>query len=127
MKGIARFFFIAALAYAVLGFVVGLSMAITHDHSQLPTHAHIMVIGWLSFFCFAVFYHLFEDRMSRAMALAHFGLAQVAMLVLAIGLYLVYSGQTQFAPVPAVGASAYALSFLIFAAGSWRAIHSKAG
>ena len=56
MRGIARGFFASAVVYGLLGMLLGLDMAIRHDHVELPTHAHIMVVGWLTFaiFGFAV-------------------------------------------------------------------------
>ena len=57
MNEIARKFFLTAVAYGILGLGLGLHMAISQDHGQLPVHAHIMVIGWLSFVVFGFFYH----------------------------------------------------------------------
>jgi hypothetical protein len=122
MNGIARGFFITAIAYGVLGMILGLTMAITHDHQQRPTHAHIMVIGWLSFFAFGFFYHQFGKAMSRSLSLVHFWLAQAAVIALVIGLWLIYSGRTQFEPIAAVSSITYALSFLVFGAAAWPAL-----
>ena len=61
MTGVARLFFILAIAYAILGMLLGLHMAIGQDHTQMPTHAHTMVLGWLMSAVFAFFYHLFPD------------------------------------------------------------------
>ena len=61
MTGVARLFFILAIAYAILGLLLGLKMSISQDHSQMPTHAHMMVLGWLMSAVFAFFYHLFPE------------------------------------------------------------------
>ena len=58
MQGVARNFFTLAVIYAVVGMLLGLSMAMCQDHSQTPTHAHIMVLGWVMSSVFAFFYHL---------------------------------------------------------------------
>ena len=58
MQGVARNFFTLAIIYAIVGMMLGLSMAMSQDHSQMPTHAHIMVLGWLMSSVFAFFYHL---------------------------------------------------------------------
>lgn len=52
MRAVARGFFTAAIAYGLLGMLLGLHMVIGHDHGQRPTHAHVMVIGWVSFAIF---------------------------------------------------------------------------
>ena len=47
MTGAARNFLILAIIYAIGGMILGLTMAISQDHSQMPVHAHTMVAGWL--------------------------------------------------------------------------------
>src|SRR5205823_9821690 len=59
MQGVARNFFTLAIIYALCGMALGLHMAISQDHGQMPTHAHTMVAGWLMSSVFAFFYHLF--------------------------------------------------------------------
>ena len=38
-----------SLIYGLAGLLLGLDMGIRHDHAELPTHAHIMVVGWVTF------------------------------------------------------------------------------
>ena len=111
----ARRFFGAALLFGILGFIFGLHMAMSHDHSQMPTHAHIMVIGWVSFAIFGFFYQLFGDRVSKGLSEVHFWLALVSLIGLVIGLTLIYSGSVEYEPIAAISSIAYAVSFLIFA------------
>jgi hypothetical protein len=118
MSGVAKGFLISAIVYGLLGMLLGLEMAISHNHGQRPTHAHIMVIGWLSFFAFGLFYLHFGKAMSRLLSLLHFWTAQGALVGLIIGLLLIYSGKTEYEPIAAVSSIAYALSFLVFAAGA---------
>jgi len=115
MRGIAKAFFLTAVVYGVLGMLLGLDMAMRHDHAELPTHAHIMVVGWLSFAVFAFFYHLLGAAVPRWLALTHAWLAQVSLAVMVVGLWLFYGGSTQFEPLAAIGALGYAVSFLVFA------------
>jgi cbb3-type cytochrome oxidase subunit 1 len=116
MNSIARGFLISAIVYGVLGMLLGLEMGITHNHGQMPTHAHILVIGWVSFFLFGLYYLQFGKVTSRALSLVHFWMAQCALIALVIGLWLIYSGRNQYDPIAAVASIAYALSFLVFAA-----------
>lgn len=125
MEFIARWFFTMAVLYGLLGILLGLQMAMSHDHGQLPTHAHIMVIGWLSFAVFGFFYHLFGKSVSRLMALAHFWTAQISFAGLVAGLWIFYSGETQLEPVAAISALAYAASFFIFAAAAWPVLRAR--
>lgn len=125
MRGIARGFFTAAIVYGVLGMALGLHMAVAQNHGQMPTHAHIMVIGWLSFAVFGVFYYLLGKAVPRVLSLTHFWLAQVSMAGLMTGLFLIYSGRVQFEPVAAISASLYALSFVVFAIGALSAMRDS--
>jgi cbb3-type cytochrome oxidase subunit 1 len=103
MRGLGKGFFVSALVYGVLGMLLGLHMAISNNHGQMPTHAHIMVIGWVSFAIFGLFYAMFENFVPQALARIHFWLAQVSLAALVVGLLLVYSGRPQFEPIlPAV-------------------------
>jgi cbb3-type cytochrome oxidase subunit 1 len=126
MPGIARAFLASAVVYGILGILLGLDMAMRHDHAELPTHAHIMVVGWVSFAIFAFFYHLLGRAVPHWLARAHFWLAQVSMAVMIAGLWLFYGGQTQFEPAAAIGALGYAASFLLFAAAAYMALREQA-
>ena len=114
MVGIGRWFFITALAYGVLGMILGLHMAISQDHGQMPTHAHIMVIGWVSFAVFGLFYASHGAGVPAFLAVLHFAVAQISFAGLAVGLWLLYSGKPEYEPVAAISSLAYAGSFLIF-------------
>ena len=115
MNCVAKGFFITAIVYALLGMLMGLEMAISHNHGQMPTHAHTLVIGWLSFSLFGFYYSQFGKAMPRVLSLIHFWMAQAALIGLIIGLRLIYSGQSQFEPIAAVSSIGYALSFVVFA------------
>jgi hypothetical protein len=126
MRGIAKAFFATAVVYGILGMALGLAMAIGHDHAELPTHAHIMVAGWLSFAVFGFFYHLMGEGVPRWLGLAHLWLAQISTAVMIAGLFLYYAGRTQFEPLAAIGALGYAASFLLFAAAAFIALRAPA-
>ena len=125
MGKIARGILGAAILYGLAGLAAGLLMAITEDHSQMPTHAHIMVIGWVSFFLFSLFYDRFEDRVSGILARLHFWSAQLSLLPLIVGLWLLYSGREEFTPLAAGSAIGYAVSFVIFAAVALPIVRAK--
>lgn len=114
MVSIARLFFASALIYGILGMLLGLHMAASHDHGQMPTHAHLLVIGWVSFAIFGLFYHLFADTVSKVLSAIHLWLAQLSFIGIVAGLFLYYSGRTEFEPVAAISSLAYAVSFVVF-------------
>ena len=116
MRGVSAWFFGTAVVYGTLGVLLGTIMGATEDHSQLVTHAHMLLIGWVSFAIFGVFYHLFPGRAASVLARVHFGLAQISYIVLIAALFLIFSGNPGAgAPNAGVGSVAYLLSFLLFA------------
>ncbi|MFI0842591.1 hypothetical protein [Mesorhizobium sp. IMUNJ 23232] len=115
MHGVARNFFTLAILYAVCGMALGLHMSITHDHSQMPVHAHAMVAGWLMSAVFAFFYHLVPTAGSSRLAMVHFWLTAVSGLMLIVGLYFLLAGNTAIEPVVAIGSLVFYAGILLFA------------
>ena len=115
MSGVAFWFFLAAIFYGLLGMVLGLQMAISEDHGPMPVHAHILVIGWLSFAIFGFFYFQFANTVARFASLVHAWAAQISLAGLIIGLWFVYTGNGAFVPLAAGASIVYALSFCVFA------------
>ena len=122
MQGVARNFFTLAVIYAISGMMLGLSMAMSHDHSQMPTHAHIMVVGWLMSAVFAVFYHLMPVARASRLATIHFWLAAISSLGMFTGLFVLYGGNPVIEPVLGVSAMAYFAATVLFAFIALRAL-----
>jgi TRAP-type C4-dicarboxylate transport system permease small subunit len=120
MKGIAAWFFGTAVLYVIVGMSIGIDMAMSQNHAQMPTHAHINLIGWVSFALFAFFYHLFPARAQGWLAMTHFAVAQLSFLVLVVGLYIVFSGDPEGGEALAAPASmVYLASMVLFAVIAW--------
>ena len=119
MQGVARNFFILGIVMAIAGLMLGLKMAITQDHGQMPVHAHIMVAGWLMSAVFGFFYHLFPVARQNKLATIHFWMHAVGIVVLTVSLYFVLAGNPGVEPVTAVSSILFFLGTLLFA---WIAI-----
>jgi hypothetical protein len=116
MTGVSARFFGSAIIYGILGMILGNIMGLTQDHSQLTTHAHLLLIGWVSFAIFGFFYHQFPARAGSLPARLHFWLAQASYIVLIIGLYFIFAGNPEAGdPLAGIGSLAYLLSMLLFA------------
>jgi hypothetical protein len=115
MRGLSAWFFGSALIYGVVGLVFGLIINPGGAHNQIPTHAHLLDIGWVSFALFGFFYHLFPERAATALASLHFWVAQVSLIALAIGFYLLFAGFIPVGePIAVVASIGYLLSMLFF-------------
>lgn len=114
MKGASRLFFILAIAYAVAGMSLGIYMAASHDHGQMPTHAHIMVAGWVMSAVFAFFYHLFPEIGARPLARAHFWIQAVSGVVLVVSLFFLLNGNEAIEPVTALASVGFLAGMFLF-------------
>ena len=114
MKGAERLFFILAVSYAVAGMVLGIYMAASHDHGQMPTHAHIMVAGWLMSSVFAFFYHLFPAIGARPLARAHFWVQALSGVVLVVSLFFLLRGNEAIEPVTALASVGFLAGMVLF-------------
>jgi hypothetical protein len=92
--------FQAAVVMAVAGMIWGIVMAVTLDHSAMPAHAHLNLLGWVSLFLFGIFYHLHP--------------AIVATVVMTVGVGLVHTGHQVGDPIAAVGSLMVLASMLLF-------------
>jgi hypothetical protein len=119
MQGAARLFFILAIVYAICGMTLGLHMSISHNHLQMPTHAHTMVAGWLMSAVFAYFYHQFPAIGGSRLAVIHFWLQAVSGVVLLIALFFLLRGNEAVEPVTAIGSLGFFAGMLLFA---WNAM-----
>lgn len=119
MQGVARNFFILGIVMAIAGMMLGLSMAMSHNHVQMPVHAHIMVAGWLMSAVFGFFYHLFPVARQNKLATVHFWIHAVSIVVLVISLYFVLAGKPEIEPVTAISSIVFFIGMLLFA---WIAI-----
>ena len=108
-----------ALAYAICGMVLGIYMAASHDHSEMPVHAHTMVAGWVMSAIFAYFYHLFPAIGGSRMALVHFWVQAVSGVVLVVSLFFLLAGNEALEPVTALASFGFLAGTLLFA---WNAM-----
>ena len=85
-----RKFLVWALGFAVVGMVLGIYMAASGNHSELVTHAHILLIGFVVSFVYGLIHRLWLRQPARRLANFQFGLHQAAAVILTIGLFLLY-------------------------------------
>lgn len=90
MKHFDRTYLIWALCYAAAGMALGIYMGASHNHGQFPTHAHVMLVGFVMSVIYAVIHRLWLTAPSRSLATIQFILHQAGSLVMFAGLFLVY-------------------------------------
>lgn len=115
MSGIAGWFFRTAVIYAVIGMALGVHMASSHNHDQHVTHAHINLIGWVTFSLFAFYYDRVKAAGQGLLAKIHFASAQIGYLMIVIGIWFIYGGNPAVEPVAAIGSLIMLASMILFA------------
>ena len=96
--------FPAAVLMVIAGMIWGLVMAITRDHSAMPAHAHLNLLGWVSLFLFGVFYHLHPAVDRSRPAIIQVTAWIIGTVVMTIGIGLIHTGHEVGEPF-AIGGS----------------------
>jgi len=71
-----------SVIYALAGVALGIFMAASHDVAQMPTHAHINLLGFVATAIYGFFYRAYPDAERGWMATAHFWIANLGFVVL---------------------------------------------
>ena len=83
---------ISALLYGLLGLCLGTWMAFTHDHTQRITHAHVMELGFVTTFLYALCHRLWLNENESTIALVQGYLHHIGTLMLLGSFYALYGG-----------------------------------
>jgi hypothetical protein len=106
--------FQAAVLFVIAGMIWGITMAISEDHSAMPAHAHLNLLGWVSLFLFGIYYKLNPSLEDAKSAMAQVWIWIVGTIVLTIGVALVHAGHSAGDPIAAIGSFIVLLDMLLF-------------
>jgi hypothetical protein len=87
-----RKFLLSAFGYALIGVLLGIAMAHSKNHGQFVTHAHIMLLGFVVSFIYAVCHKLWLHNPSPKLVQFQYYAHQIGTAGLVIGLFLMYGG-----------------------------------
>ncbi len=88
--GLDKKFVVWALSFAAAGMTLGIFMAATQNHSELVTHAHILLVGFVVSFIYGIIHKLWLSQPSKGLANLQFVLHQASAVTMAVGLFLLY-------------------------------------
>lgn len=117
----------AALLYALLGLVLGIFMAASHNHGQAVTHAHLLLVGFLLSFAYAVIGRLWLGGEGGLLRQCQFWGHHLGVVGLVVGLFLLYGGSRPLAVLEPLLAGSSILVLLALALMTvlvWRAERS---
>ena len=115
---IDRKFLLCGFAYAIVGMGVGLYMAASKNHALFIAHAHILLVGFVVSFIYALVHRLWIAGSSRRLSGVQFYLHQLSTLVMTSGLVAMYSGalpEATLAPVLGLASVGVLLAALLVA------------
>lgn len=104
-----------ALLYMLVGLILGLAMAISHDWKLMSVHSHLLLLGWVTMAISGVFYIVEPRCANRRLAVLHFWGHNIGLPVMLVSLGFVQYGHGAAAPVIGVGATIVLASLVVFA------------
>lgn len=111
-----------ATVYFVVAVVLGLYMGITTRFTQVPVHAHLNLLGWVSMALFGLIYHAHPAAGETTLARLHFWLHNLSLPVFMATLFVMLGGNESLGPVVGIAASVTLIGIVLFAVNLWRTI-----
>src|SRR3712207_5837936 len=106
-----------AVLFVIAGMAMGIGMAMSHDHSIMPAHAHLNLLGWVSLFLFGIYYErrpgLDRSRLAK-IQVALWSAGTVVLAVAIAGIHLGYEAAEPFAGLASLVVLAAMLLFGYF-------------
>jgi hypothetical protein len=100
--------------FVVCGMIWGIIMAISEDHSAMPAHAHLNLLGWVSLFLFGIYYRLHPALETAKAAIVQVLLWMTGTVIIAVGVGLVSTGHPVGEPFAAIGSFVVLFAMLLF-------------
>lgn len=104
-----------AVLFVVAGMAMGIGMAASQDHSIMPAHAHLNLLGWVSLFLFGIYYERRPALNASRMAMVQIVLWSVGTVVLTVAVAAIHLGYTAADPIAAIASLVILAAMLIFA------------
>lgn len=89
---ISRWNVMFGLGFAILGMALGIYMALSKNHGQHVTHAHVLLLGFVVSVLYGAIYRLWLASASVRLATIQTVLHQLGSVLIVIGLFLLFSG-----------------------------------
>jgi hypothetical protein len=95
MTNLPKWFFATAAIFALCGMIWGIQMSASHDHTLSPAHGHLNLIGFVAMSIFGTYYALTPKAADSRLAVFHFGLTTMTVLVLTPGIAMAITDQSE--------------------------------
>ena len=113
---ISSLFVRTAILLAITGILLGIFMGVNQDFRLAHMHAHLNLLGWVSFFLFGGFYAMAPQAATGILPKVHYTLCLLGLLVFMVALAGIALGDDMtLAPLAAVGSILILAGFIVFA------------
>jgi hypothetical protein len=115
MPRVSKAFFLCAVVYGICGMGLGMYMGASENHTLMPVHAHVNLLGWVSLAIMGGFYALVGERAPIKLAWVNFGLSNIGVLLVGPLLArLLLTGDKAVIPFMVLGEFALVLGMIVF-------------
>ena len=104
-----------AVLFVIAGMAMGIGMAMSQDHSIMPAHAHLNLLGWVSLFLFGIYYERRPALDTSRLAIIQVAVWSIGTVVLTIAVAALHLGYTAFDPLAAIASLTVLAAMLMFA------------
>jgi hypothetical protein len=104
-----------AVLFVIAGMAMGIGMAASQDHSIMPAHAHLNLLGWVSLFLFGIYYERRPRLDASRIALFQVGLWSLGTVILTIAVAAIHLGYKNADPIAAIASLIVLAAMLLFA------------
>lgn len=94
-----------AAGYLLVGVWMGLVMGMTKQFQLAPVHAHVNLLGWVTLALAGLIYHAYPRAAATRLALWHFWLHNIGLVIGMTGLAFLLSGHAPAEPAVALGSA----------------------
>ncbi|WP_262299218.1 hypothetical protein [Microvirga sesbaniae] len=104
-----------AVLFVIAGMAMGIGMAASQDHSIMPAHAHLNLLGWVSLFLFGIYYERRPSLDRSRLAMIQVVIWSIGTIVLTVAVAALHLGYTAFDPVAALASLIILAAMVLFA------------
>lgn len=104
-----------AVLFVIAGMAMGIGMAASQDHSIMPAHAHLNLLGWVSLFLFGIYYERRPSLDTSRLALIQVIVWSIGTVILTIAVAALHLGYMAFDPVAAIASLIVLAAMMLFA------------
>ena len=123
----STFCFRAATVFALCGIAMGIAMAASRDHSVMPAHAHLNLLGWVSLFLFGIYYKMNPATDAGRLALVQASAWSFGTVVLTIAVAAIHLGYEAADPLAGIASIVVLSAMILFAVLVFRPVADRPG